>query len=383
MDVADPVRHAGWVSSPVLLAVDGNSLLHRAHHAWAGSQETDGDGRPTWGLRGLLGQISAAAARFTPDALVVGFDCREHSIRKAEFAGYKAQRPDKPADLQAQAGDAPDLLRQAGLPVVTPHGYEADDVLASAAALARRDGWQSILVTSDRDSFALIDPTTSVLRVMNGGIEGSPLLTPAALATVCAVGGGQYQDFAVLRGDPSDNLPGVAGVGARTAARLLAAFPGLDAVYAAIDDGRLDEVAAVVGPVIAGRMATSQVRDDLMRNRRLMTMRADLDLPALADLRLPLDPGRLTAALAARGIRLGDSVWALVGGRRPAWTPPGFDKAPKHLPGAVPSPWRAGWLDSVMPPAAVAAAAPARPAVSVRRRGSRPHPVTAGQLRLF
>lgn len=361
---------------PVLLAVDGNSLLHRAHHAWAGSQETDGDGRPTWGLRGMLGAIAAAAARFTPDGLVVGFDCLEHSVRKEAFAGYKAHRPDKPAELQAQALDAPGLLRQAGVPVVTPHGYEADDVLASAAALARRGGWRSILVTSDRDSFALIDPTTSVLRVVNGGIDGSPLLTPAALTAVCAIGDGQYGDFAALRGDPSDNLPGVAGVGAKTAARLLGAFAGLDAVYATIDDGRLDEVVAVVGRVIAARIASPQVRTDLLRNRSLMDMRADLELPDLADITLPLDPDRLTAALAARGIRLGEAVWALVGGRRPAWTPPGFDKAPKHLPGAVQSPWLAGWLGSVTPPATPAP-------VTVRRRPPRPRPVPPGQLRLF
>src|SRR4249920_1957612 len=136
--------------SPLLLAVDGDSLLHRAHHAYADSQEHGPDGRPAWGLRGLLSFIAAAAARFTPDALVVGFDSREHSVRKAEFPGYKAHRPDKPPPLQAQLDDAPDLLAAAGVPVVSVHGYEADDVLASAAALAHQGGWRAILVTSDR-----------------------------------------------------------------------------------------------------------------------------------------------------------------------------------------------------------------------------------------
>jgi 5'-3' exonuclease len=148
------------VPSPLLLVVDGNSLLHRAHHAMAGSQQRDAEGRPAWALRGLVSFVATAAARLTPDGLIVGFDCREHSIRRTDHGQYKAHRAEKHPDLEAQLEAAPELLAEAGVTVVVRPGYEADDVLASAAALARRGRWRSTLVTSDRDSFALIDDTT-------------------------------------------------------------------------------------------------------------------------------------------------------------------------------------------------------------------------------
>ena len=368
--------------SPLLLAIDGDSLLHRAHHAYADSEELGPEGRPAWGLRGLLGFIAAAAARFTPDGLVVGFDSREHSVRKAAFPAYKAHRPDKPPPLAAQLEDAPLLLAAAGVPVVSVPGYEADDVLASAAALARRGGWRAVLVTSDRDSFALIDQTTSVLRLVNGGIEDSPLLTPAALPAVCGVGADQYRDYAALRGDSSDNLPGVPGFGGKTAARLLSAFRSLDDVYEAIDDGRGDEVSAVVGKSLTARIASPACRADVERNRGLMAMREDLALPGLTELGLPLDGHRLAAVLAGRDIRLGQSAWALVGGQRPPWTPPGFDRAPRHLPGGEPPPWAVDWgtpTDATPPQVAPAA----RPAAAARRPLGRLRPVPAGQLSLF
>jgi DNA polymerase-1 len=183
------------------MAVDGNSLLHRAHHAHEHSQQRDSAGRPVWALRGLVSSIGGAAARLTPDAVVIGFDCAGDARRKGEYPAYKAGRREKHADLVEQLEAAPELLRAAGFPVVQHEGWEADDVLASATALARRDGWRSTVVTSDRDSFALIDATTSVLRVITGGIDASPLLTAARLPAACGVEAGQYRDYAAVRGD--------------------------------------------------------------------------------------------------------------------------------------------------------------------------------------
>ncbi|WP_299037615.1 5'-3' exonuclease H3TH domain-containing protein [uncultured Pseudokineococcus sp.] len=300
--------------APLLLAVDGNSLLHRAHHAHAAGQHRDAAGRPVWALRGVVSLIASAAARLTPDALVVGFDCTDASVRRAEHPAYKAHRPDKHPDLRAQLDDAPALLAEAGLPVVVAEGFEADDVLCSAAALARRSGWRCTAVTSDRDSFALVDGSTSVLRVLNGGIGGSPVLTPRTLPLVTGVRAGQYRCLAALRGDASDNLPGAAGIGPKTAARLLAVFDSVDDVYAALDGGREDEVLAAVGAGAVARLRTPEARENVARNQRLMAMRDDLALPPVDDLRLPLDLVRLQAALGARDVRLGPSLWALVGG---------------------------------------------------------------------
>ena len=322
--------------APLLLAVDGDSLLHRAHHAMAGSEQRDAEGRPAWALRGLVSFIATAAARLTPDALIVGFDSREHSVRRAEWPAYKAQRADKHPDLAEQLDAAPQLLTDAGLTVVVRAGYEADDVLASAAALARRGRWRSTLVTSDRDSFALLDDTTFVLRVLNGGLDASPVLSPASLRAMCGVGPEQYRDLAALRGDTSDNLPGVAGIGGKTAARLLAAFGSVAGVYAALDGGHAGEVADVVGETLATRLTQDDVRAAVARNQALMTMHTDLRMPSLKKAALPLDGVRMRGALGARGIGLGPSLWALVGEAPPAWLQAGYDRAPAYLPRVEP-----------------------------------------------
>jgi 5'-3' exonuclease len=335
-----PSGHAGRVTPdpvqrpPLLLAVDGDGLLHRAHHALADGEHRDDDGRPVWALRGLVVAIATAVARLAPDALLVGFDSHTDAVRKADFPGYKAHRAEKHSDLQEQLDAAPRLLADGGVCVFSPPGYEADDVLASGSALARRQGWRSVLVTSDRDSFALIEESTSVLRVCNGGIDDSPVVTADDLPALCGVTPPQYRDFAALRGDASDNLPGAHGIGGKTAARLLAAFAGVDDAYAALDGGRRDQVVAAVGETATDRLADPLSRERVARNQRLMAMRDDLDLPDPDAMRLPLDGRRLRTALAARGIRLTGSLWAMVGEPRPVWLTPGIDRAPHYLPGS-------------------------------------------------
>ncbi|MDT5041198.1 MAG: hypothetical protein QOE51_2183 [Actinoplanes sp.] len=304
--------------APLLLVLDGNSLIHRAYHAAAADGFLDQSGRPVWALRGLVGFIARAAAHLRPDAVVVGFDCPRESSRKDDFPGYKAHRPAKAADLAEQIARAPELLREAGFCTVVPPAYEADDVLASAAEHARGQGWRSVLMTSDRDAFALIDETTSVLRVRNGGFEEAVLVDPLGLIALCGVEPGQYRDLAALRGDPSDNLPGVRRFGPSTAARLLAAFGTIDAAWAAIDAGEIGAVREVVGEQAAEELAAPAVRAVVERNRRLMRMRHDLPIPQLGTARLPLSLSVMRRALIGRGINFGPSLWALTGGDPPA-----------------------------------------------------------------
>jgi DNA polymerase-1 len=300
--------------APLLLVLDGNSLLHRAYHAGSAEGQVNAEGQPIWALRGLVGYLARAAAQLRPDAVVVGFDCPDDSARRVDYPPYKAHRPDKPADLSAQIVGAPGLLRDGGICTVVPPAYEADDVLASSAAAARHAGWRSVLMTSDRDAFALIDDNTSVLRVRNGGFDEAVLIDAAGLPSVCGVESWQYRDFAALRGDPSDNLHGVRRFGATTAAKLLASFGSVDAAWQA---GRLP-VRDAVGEQAATHLLAPESREIVDRNRRLMSMRTDLPLPALATARLPLDYLTLRRALQARGINLGPSLWALVGGAGPA-----------------------------------------------------------------
>ncbi|BCJ39883.1 hypothetical protein GCM10010168_27420 [Actinoplanes ianthinogenes] len=292
----------------LLLVLDGNSLLHRAYHASDGSLE------PAPALRGLIGYLARAAAHLRPDAVLVGFDCPVDSARRTDHPDYKAHRPAKPAELTRQLALAPDLLRAAGVGTVVPPAYEADDVLASSATLARRLGWRSVLMTSDRDAFALIDESTSVLRVRNGGFDRSVLVDHESLPAMYGVRPEQYTDFAALRGDPSDNLPGVRRFGARTAARLLAAFGSVDAAF----EADADAVRKIVGDLAAAALSEPTARLVVDRNRSLMRMRRDLPVPSPDSARLPLDYLVIRRALREHGINLGPSLWALTGGDAPA-----------------------------------------------------------------
>lgn len=305
---------------PLLLVLDGNSLLHRSYHAAVDSVDggmRDETGRPVWALWGLVRTIARAAAYLRPDAVIVGFDCPDHSYRKTEFPEYKAQRADKPADLTAQILEAPVLLREAGICTVTPPSFEADDVLASCAASARSSGWRSVLMTSDRDAFALIDETTSVLRVRNGGFDKAVLVDRAGLADICGVEPSQYRDFAALRGDPSDNLRGVRLFGAVTAARLLAEYASVADVWEALDNGGADKVREIVGDRAYAQLTTPSIRDVVARNQLIMQMRADLAVPPPQTARLPLDLAVMRKALRERSINFGPSLWALTGGSPP------------------------------------------------------------------
>jgi 5'-3' exonuclease len=179
--------------------------------------------------------------------------------------------------LVEQLEAAQHVLREMGVAVAVPCGLEADDVLASAARQMAEAGGRTVIVTSDRDSFALIDDHTSVLRIINGGVDASPLLTPERLVTLLGVSPHQYRDFAALRGDASDNLPGVRGIGPKTAAKLLCA---LGDAHSAFEDlaGDGARVLAAVGPGATARLREPAARVAWELNCAVMTMHVDVPL---------------------------------------------------------------------------------------------------------
>ena len=319
--------------SRTLLAVDGNSLLHRSYHASARTGWHDAAGRPMWAVRGLLSQLTAAVDRSCADAVVVGFDDPAASVRRERWPSYKAHREAKPASLERQLDLAVEVLRELGVVVVVPEGLEADDVLASAAAWAPTVGARTVLATSDRDSFALIDEHTRMLRILNGGVDASPMLDPDRLVLVTGVRPEQYLDYAALRGDTSDNLPGVPGFGTKTAARLLAA---LGSAAAAFDDaaGDGERCRAAVGPALTRTLAGPDARERWEHNCRVMTMvrtaPLGLDLHAGTGC-LPLTEQAVRSTYAALELHVPSAVRALTGleptDPRPAdvdasWRPP-------------------------------------------------------------
>jgi 5'-3' exonuclease len=301
--------------SRTLLAVDGNSLLHRSFHASARTGFRTADGRPMWAVRGLASQLVAAVDRCCADAVVVGFDDPQVSERRDRWPGYKGQRGPKPATLEEQLESAVEVLRDLGVTVVVPPGLEADDVLASAAAWAPTVGARTVLATSDRDSFALVDEHTRVLRILNGGVEASPLLDPHRLQLVTGVRPEQYSDLAALRGDASDNLPGVHGIGPKTAVRLLEEFGSAEAAFDdACDEGH--RCRSALGASVARKLADPRARATWRHNRAVMAMRRDthlgLDLAAGVGC-LPLEEQAVRRTFAMLELHVPPAVRALTG----------------------------------------------------------------------
>lgn len=295
----------------LLLVVDAPSLLHRNHHARAHTMLRDRQGRPIWALHGMLRQILESIDSFAPDAVVFGLDDRSASVRRDLYPDYKAGRAEKDADLVDQLDRAAALLNALGLATVTPAGLEADDVNASGATWAEANGWDCVIITSDRDAFAHISPHTQVLRLIDGGIHGSPMLNPARLFNMYGVRASNYLAFAALRGDSSDNLPGVQGIGEKTAAILLDVAGSMDAVWADIDHnggeallGAFDDWAREtggrrIGPTVVRRLQAEGARERYDFNVRMMSGRDDLDLGLTPDVPgsrglLPLDVERVT-----------------------------------------------------------------------------------------
>ena len=292
----------------LLLAVDAPSLLHRNHHARAHTRHLDRGGRPAWALHGMLRQIIESIDAFAPDAVIFGLDDRTTSYRRDMYPDYKAGRAEKDPELVDQLDRAGALLDALGLATLTPPGLEADDVNASAATWAGENGWDCVVITSDRDSFAHISEHTRVLRLIDGGINGSPLLTPKALQIMYGVPAERYLEFAAVRGDTSDNLPGVKGIGEKTASVLLNHMGSMQAVWADIDhndgaalvaalDSWSDETGARrISASTLTRLRAPEARERYEFNLRLMAGRTDLDLGLTPD--VPGTPGLLPLDIA-------------------------------------------------------------------------------------
>ncbi len=303
----------------LLLVVDAPSLLHRNHHARAHTGITDRSGRPAWALHGMLLQILEVIDGFAPDAVIFGLDDRTASVRAGIYPRYKSGRAEKDAALVEQLDRAGALLDALGLATLTPPGLEADDVSASGATWARDNGWDCVIITSDRDAFAHISDHTRVLRLINGGISASPLLTSARLVAMYGVAAEHYLDFAALRGDASDNLPGVAGIGEKTAAALLTQVGSMQTVWADIDQNAGNAVIATMdswaaetgarrmGATVVRRLTASGARERYHFNVQIMSGRVDLDLGITPDVPgtpglLPLDTHRVHTVVGFLGV---------------------------------------------------------------------------------
>lgn len=211
---------------PHVLSIDGNSLAHRAFHA----MREDPDRADEFVLDGVVRMIATAWIEGPFDALVVGFDHPDNR-RKLDDADYKAHREEKHPELIRQLELLRVGLEDCGLTVAMPDGAEADDVMAAVADRACERAWRCSILSSDRDLLALASDDVTVLQP-RGSMANLAVMTPAAVLAEYGVRPDQYTDFAALRGDPSDGLKGVRGIGPKTAARLLRDYDDVPGIYA-------------------------------------------------------------------------------------------------------------------------------------------------------
>jgi 5'-3' exonuclease len=223
---------------PVRLVLDSPSLFYRAFFALPRTI-TGPDGAAVNAARGYLDMLSQLLVGQRPRGVVNVFDADWRPQWRVDlYPGYKAKRPDDPPELPGQFPVVRAVLDAAGLPVAEAAGYEADDVIGTiAAAAGPRE--RVVVVTGDRDLFQVVrDPVVWVLFPVKG-TSSLRRFDEAAIAAKCGVPPARYADMAILRGDPSDGLPGVPGVGEKTAARLVAEHADLDELLAAAAAGRL------------------------------------------------------------------------------------------------------------------------------------------------
>ncbi len=249
---------------PLLLLLDGHSLAYRAYFALPDTLRTSG-GELTNAVHGFVSMLVRLLVEREPAAVAVAFDVGEDEERTAAYADYKAGRDEMPDELGLQIERLHEVLEVLGIAVVELDGIEADDVLATLATRAVADGYRVAIVTGDRDAMQLVDEHIMVLYTLKG-ISDVGEMTPAAVEERFGVPPERYVQLAALRGDGSDNLPGVPGVGAKTAAKLLTEFDGIEDVYARIDE--------VPGKKVPAMLVEHRAAVD--RNLALMTLRRDV-----------------------------------------------------------------------------------------------------------
>ncbi|WP_431727502.1 DNA polymerase I [Verrucosispora sp. TAA-831] len=254
-------------TTPRLLLVDGHSLAYRAFFALPVENFSTTTGQPTNAVYGFTSMLINVLRDERPTHIVVAFDVSRRSFRTEKYAEYKAGRSETPTDFKGQVSLVKEVLAALRVPVVEKEGYEADDVIATLACQARDQGMPVLISTGDRDAFQLVDDQVTVLYPRKG-VSDLARMDPAAIEAKYGVGPQRYRDLAALVGETSDNLPGVPGVGPKTAAKWINTYGGVEGVIA-----RADEIKGKAGDSLRERLA------DVIRNYEINCLVTDLDLP--------------------------------------------------------------------------------------------------------
>ena len=260
-----------------LALLDGHSLAYRAFYALPPDLATP-SGQVTNAVFGFTSMLIKLLDDESPDALAVAWDRREPTFRSEQYAEYKANRESAPDLFRSQVPIIKEVLEAMEIPQVSAVGFEADDVIATLVGDGRGLGYDVLVVTGDRDAFQLSSEDVTVLYTKRG-ISDTVHATPAWIRERYGVGPERYVEFAALRGDTSDNLPGVPGVGEKTAAKLLAQYESLEELFENLAD---------LTPKLKENLTNA--RDQVMLNRELMTMVTSVPFEELSPADLVLTP---------------------------------------------------------------------------------------------
>ena len=255
---------------PKRALLDGHSLAYRAFYALPSDLATT-SGLVTNAVFGFTSMLIKLMQDEKPDAMAVAWDVRGPTFRSEAYGDYKAQREKAPDLFTGQLPLIDEVLEAMDIEQIRIPGFEADDVIATLATRGRDEGWDVVVVTGDRDAFQLVEPGVTVLYTVRG-ISEIVRADSAWLNERYGVGPDQYVDYAALRGDPSDNLPGVPGVGEKTAAKLIAKYGSAEAVV---------DAASEQTPKLGENLESSG--EQVLLNRRLMELVRDVPVDAEID----------------------------------------------------------------------------------------------------
>jgi DNA polymerase-1 len=316
-----------------LLLLDGHSLAYRAFYALPVENFSTTTGQPTNAVYGFTAMLINALRDEAPTHVAVAFDVSRHTFRSEEYPEYKATRSSSPAEFGGQVELLKQVLDSLDIVALEVEGYEADDIIATLASAATAEGFQTAIITGDRDAFQLVDDAVTVLYPRRG-VSDLSRMTPAAIEERYGLTPRQYPDFAALRGDPSDNLPSIPGVGEKTAAKWIREFGSLDALV-----DRVGEVKGKAGDALRASLA------DVLRNRRLTELVRDVSLPVGPDdlQRRPFDRQRVHEVFDALQFRvLRERLFETLGEEAAPAQGPGYEVEVERAAAGSVGPWLSG-----------------------------------------
>jgi DNA polymerase-1 len=253
----------GVSDKPTLMLLDGNSLAFRAFYALPAENFKTKNGLTTNAVYGFTAMLINLLRDEAPTHIAAAFDVSRQTFRSERYPEYKAGRASTPDEFRGQIDITKEVLNALGITVLAEAGFEADDIIATLATQADEAGYRVLVVTGDRDALQLVNSDITVLYPIKG-VSTLTRYTPDAVVEKYGLTPEQYPDFAALRGDPSDNLPGIPGVGEKTAAKWIVEYGSLQSLVDNVDAvrGKVgDSLRANLSSVVLNRELTHLVRD--------------------------------------------------------------------------------------------------------------------------